>query len=125
MNMKTSKTRIEKRLQKKANPRLKSLIILLKKQKTDFWHTIAKELTKPKRKSVRVNLFKIDKIAKSNDTLIIPGKVLSYGDINKQIKIAAFSFSDEAKRKLKLAGCKIMKIDELIANPEKNMRIIT
>ncbi|MBU2496669.1 MAG: 50S ribosomal protein L18e [Nanoarchaeota archaeon] len=122
--MKISKSRIEKRLQKKANPRLKSLIILLKKQKTDFWLTVAKELSKPKRKSTRVNLFKIDKIAKTNDTLVIPGKVLSYGDITKQVKIAAFSFSEEAKRKLKLAGCKIMKIDDLIKNPEKNMRII-
>ena len=111
-------------MQKKTNPSLKALIILLKKQKTPFWLTIAKELSKPKRKQIKVNLFKINKIAKPKDTLIIPGKVLSQGNLDKQIKIAAFSFSLNAIKKIKIAGCKIIKIEDLVKNPEKNMRII-
>ncbi len=119
-----SKTKIERRLQKKSNPRLRNLLILLKKQKKPFWQTIAKELAKPKRKSIDVNLFKINKYAKENETIVVPGKVLSHGNLNKQIKIAAFSFSEKAREKIKLAGSKSVGIEELIKNPDKNMRII-
>ena len=119
-----SKTKIERRLQKKSNPRLRNLLILLKKQKKPFWQTIAKELAKPKRKAIDVNLFKINKFAKKNETIVIPGKVLSHGNLNKQIKIAAFSFSGKAREKIKLAGSKSVGIEELIKNPDKNMRII-
>jgi len=119
-----SKTKIERRLQKKSNPRLRNLLILLKKQKKPFWQTIAKELAKPKRKSIDVNLFKINKFAKKNETIVVPGKVLSHGNLNKQIKIAAFSFSEKAREKIKIANSKSAGIQELIKNPDKKTRII-
>ena len=78
LEMKT-KTKIEKRLQKKTNPRLRSLLILLKKQKQPIWQEVARELSRPKRKGRKVNLFKINKFAKESETIVVPGKVLATG----------------------------------------------
>ena len=123
--MKTiSKTKIEKRLQEKENPKLRRLIILLKKQKQPFWHQVAKELARPKRKTSEVNLFKINKHAKDKETVIIPGKVLSSGSISKQVRIAAFSFSSKAREKIKHAGGNAIEIEELLKSPDKTVRMI-
>ncbi len=119
-----SKTKIEKRMQKKTNPRLRSLIILLKKQKQPFWQAIAKEIAKPKRIAVKVNLYKINKFARDNEVILVPGKVLSVGTLSKQVKITAFSFSEKARERIRSAGGKIVELEDFIKNPDKNMRVI-
>ena len=120
----TSKTKIEKRLQKKTNPRLRRLLILLKKQKQPIWHEITKELAKPRRKSVKINLYKLNKFSKEHETIIVPGKILSAGTLNKQINIAAFSFSQSARQKIKASGSKIVEFEDLFKSSEKNIKLI-
>ncbi len=123
--MKTiSKTKIEKRMQKKENPRLRRLIILLKKQNQPTLLQVAKELARPKRKAIEVNLFKLNKLAKDKETIIVPGKVLSSGGISKQLKVVALSFSQKAREKIKLAGGSSIVIEDLLKSPEKNFRVI-
>ncbi len=78
--------------------------------------------SKPKRSRPSVNLDKLDRIAKENESIIVPGKVLGAGRMSKKISIAAVDFSDGALEKLKSAGCKIASIEELLAN--KSSRII-
>lgn len=121
---KISKTKIEKRLQKKVNPVLRSLIIKLKKQDKPFWQALAKELARPKRIAVKVNLMKISKVVKGNETIVVPGKVLATGTLSKQIRIAAFSFSESAREKIRASGGKTVSIEELIKKPDKNMKLI-
>ena len=71
------------------------------------------------------NLYKIDKHTRENEIALVPGKVLSIGNLNKKIKVAAFQFSDQAKEKINLIG-KAITIKELIQeNPKGNkVRII-
>lgn len=121
---KVSKTKIEKRLRGKENPRLRKLIITLKKQKQPFWHQVAKELASPKRKAAQVNIFKLSKHAKDKETIIVPGKVLSAGSISKQVRVAAFSFSKVAREKIKHAGGSAVEIEELLKSPDKTARIL-
>ncbi|HIH18099.1 MAG TPA: 50S ribosomal protein L18e [Nanoarchaeota archaeon] len=121
---KISKTKIEKRLQGKENPRLRNLIITLKKQKQLFWHQVAKELATPSRRAARVNIFKLNKHAKDKETILVPGKVLSAGSISKQVRVAAFSFSKIAREKIKHAGGSTMQIEELLKSPDKTARIL-
>jgi len=116
MKQKISKTKIEKKLSKKLNPELKKLVITLKKNKI---LEVADLLLLPKRKSISVNLDKINKESKEGDNIIVPGKVLSKGEINHKINIAAFRFSEEAKNKLLKANCKISNFLEI-----KNGKII-
>ena len=79
------------------NERLKELVSNLKKQsieqKRNIWKRIALELERPTRQHRVVNLSKIEKHSKDNDVVIVPGKLLSGGELNKKVTIIAYSFS--------------------------------
>ena len=119
-----SKTKIEKQLKKKTNPELVRTIIESKKKKK--WAEIAEILSGPRINKISINLDKINDIAKEEETIVIPGKVLSEGEIDKKIKIVAFSFSKKAKDKiLKAKGETLTILEEIKKNPEaKNVRVI-
>ncbi|MEM5827970.1 MAG: 50S ribosomal protein L18e [Candidatus Aenigmatarchaeota archaeon] len=112
------------------NPYLRKLIVYLekasKKNKAKIWKYVAELLSKPTRKRVEVNLYKIDRYAKDGEIVLVPGKVLSVGNVTKKIKIAAWRFSKAAKLKLEKSGIEIMSIKELVEkNPKgSNVRII-
>ena len=91
-----------------------------------FWRRIVKDLKKPSRQRRIVNLYKINKCVKEGETIIVPGKVLSVGDLNKKVDIAALNFSSGAKEKITQANGKAMTIKELLQiNPEgKKVRIL-
>jgi large subunit ribosomal protein L18e len=114
----------------KKNPVLISLIQDLKKQSSEkdkvIWKDIAKRLEKPSRNWPEVNLNRISKYTGDKETALIPGKVLSDGDLTKKVTVAAWSFSEKSKEKIKQAGGKTITIQELMKdNPEgKNIRIL-
>ncbi len=110
-----SKTKISKRTKKKTNPELIATIELAKKNNL---LDLAKKLSGSTRRQKRVNLSDLDKI--KHEKVLIVGKVLGEGDIKKKIKIAALSFSEQAKEKLSKAGCKIFTIKQAI---EKNKKL--
>jgi large subunit ribosomal protein L18e len=112
------------------NIQIESLVQELKKkaivEKVAIWKRVATDLEKPSRKRRIVNIYKIDKFAKDNETVIVPGKVLGTGIFNKKITIATYSISEQAKKKLESSGAKVISIEELIEkNPKgKNVRIL-
>jgi len=114
----------------KTNPELISLINELKKQSKEkdvsIWKDIALRLEKPSRNWPEVNLKNISKYTDKKETALVPGKVLSTGDLDKKITIAAWSFSEKSKEKIKKAGGKPITIKELMKNnPEgKDIRIM-
>ena len=110
-----SKTKIEKQLEKKKSTELREIIINSKKN--EKWLEVSSLLAGPTRKRLIVNLDEIDKQTKPGETIVIPGKVLSMGEINKKIKIIALKFSGKAKEKLIKAGCEIALLNSEI---EKN-----
>ena len=112
---------IKKKIRRKSNPELIELVHFLKKQ-SEFWQHVAELLARPKRKTIEVNLNKINKLTKDNSTVVIPGKVLSDGEISKPLTIAAFSFSDAARQKLR--NSKLISIDELAKMNKKGEGII-
>ncbi len=122
--MKT-KTKIDEQIQKKSKKELVETIIAAKKK--DKWLKVARILSGPRRKAISLNLEKINENSKDGDTIIIPGKVLSQGEINKKVKIVALSFSEKAKEKLlksKMTSSSI--IEEIKKNPDiKGGRILT
>jgi len=99
---------------------IKELNKLSSKQKINLWKRVAKDLNRPSRIRRKVNLYKINENAKENETVIVPGKVLATGDINKKITISAFDFSERAKEKINQKG-KAISIQELMkSNPKGN-----
>lgn len=97
----------------KNNQLLLSLIDLLSKEKKPIWKRTVKELTKPTKNRVEVNLSKIQTYGQEGGTVLIPGKVLGSGVITKKLTIAAFSFSKSAKDLITAVGGKAITIDSL------------
>ena len=114
----------------KSNPILLQLIHDLKKQSNNedvgIWKDIALRLEKSSKNWPVVNLDRINTYIKDNETALIPGKVLSSGNLTKKITIAAWSFSDKSYEKIKKAGGKTISIQELMKNNPKgeNIRIL-
>lgn len=97
-----------------------------KAQNNRFWHRVAEDLRKPTRQRRIVNLYKINQFARDGETIVVPGKVLSLGEIHKKVNVAAITFSQEAKRKILDAKGKTFSIKELLVhNPDgKKVRIL-
>lgn len=114
-----SKTKIEKQSEKKSNPLLVEAIRLAKKTNSDFWLRVAGILSGPRRDHIIVNLDEIEKSTKEGDSIVVPGKVLSQGEISKKIAVIAFSFSEKTKEKLLKTKSQTVNIaDEIKKNPE-------
>ncbi len=114
----------------KTNPALLSLIDMLKKAAYEhdatIWKDIAIRLEKPSRNWAEVNLNRISRYANPKETALIPGKVLSTGELTKKVSIAAWSFSEKSEEKIKKAGGKCLSIEEVVkTNPKgKDIRIL-
>lgn len=112
------------------NPILQNLIHELKKrsneQSLNLWKRIAKDLEKPTRQRRVVNLSRISRHTKENETIVVPGKVLGAGTLEHKLTISAFQFSDGAREKIEKAGSKVIPLLELSKdNPTgKGIRII-
>lgn len=119
-----SKTKISKQLEKKSNTELVETIIDAKKQ--EAWILLAGILSGPRRERICMNLEDIEKQSKEGETIVIPGKVLSQGELTKKIKVVALTFSDKAKEKLLSSKCQISSIqDEIKSNPSaKGIKIL-
>jgi len=114
----------------KTNPALTLLIADLKKVSREnnapIWRDIARRLEKPSSRWAEVNLSHIERHAKKNETLIIPGKVLGAGALSKPVNLVAFNFSAAVPEKVSAAGGKTIHLGDYISkNPKgKGLRIM-
>jgi large subunit ribosomal protein L18e len=107
------------------NEDLRNLIRELKTLSIDqgvkLWKRIAIDLEKPNRKRRVVNISKINTYSKEGEIVIVPGKVLGTGKLEKNITIAAYAFSNSAKDIIEGAKGKAISIRELMKkNPKAN-----
>jgi large subunit ribosomal protein L18e len=101
------------------NAVMQETIVQLSKQNAKLWKRLAKELDRPTRSRREVNLSRIQRFAKDNDVILVPGKVLSTGVLQKKVNVAAWNFSAAAMEKIKAAGGKTLSIADLVkANPK-------
>ena len=121
--MKT-KSKIEKQLQRKTNSKLVETIIACKKNKS--WLKVAEILSGPRKNRTNLNLVELNKKVKDEKIVVVPGKILSQGDLDKKIKVVALGFSEKAEEKLKKLGLEIFTIlEEIKKNPEaKGIKIL-
>ena len=109
------------------NPALSGLIRKLEEkgrlEKRPLWQTLAKKLNRPRRKSHEVNLFSIEKNAKANETVIVPGYVLGSGKLTKPVTVAALKFSGNAAEKIKGAKGRTMTIDSFLDDYKPGTKI--
>ena len=111
------------------NPILRKLIRdlekLASKEKVNLWKRIAYELNMPARKRREADIFRIERYTRASEIALVPGKVLSNGNLTKKITVAAYQFSEQAREKINKIG-KAISIQQLIKeNPKgKKIRII-
>lgn len=108
---------------KKTNEQLNKLISDLKKKayenKAPIWKDVARRLEKPNSSWAEVNLRHVAQYTKSGDTVIVPGKLLGLGEISEPITVAAYNFSESARKKIDKVGGKSISLPELIKiNPK-------
>ena len=115
---------------KTTNPKNIETIIILKKQSklenSKIWKTIAKNLVKSHRKSIAINLSRLNRSTGDNETVVVPGKVLGSGQINHSLNVTALLFSNKAKKKIEAAKGKCLSFSDLIKeNPKgSNIKIV-
>lgn len=120
-----SKTLIGKQVVRKNNPEIVETILAAKKKKE--WLDVARVLSGPRSNYMNLNLHEINSKVKEGENVVVPGKILSQGEIDKKIKIIALGFSETAKEKLKKSGSKTeLILNELKSNPDaKGLKILT
>lgn len=116
------------RLTGPTNYELQALLLQIRPKAlhSNFWKRIEEELYKPSRQRRVVNVYKIDKYAQEGEMVIVPGKVLSVGELHKKVDVAAVNFSAGAKEKITQAKGRALSIQELLhENPQgKKVRIL-
>ncbi|ELY56918.1 MULTISPECIES: 50S ribosomal protein L18e [Natronococcus] len=113
----------------KTNPRLNDLIAELKstsrERDADVWRDVADRLEKPRRTHAEVNLGRIERYAREEETVVVPGKVLGSGALQKNVTVAAVDFSSSAETKIEQVGDTVALEQVLEDNPEgSNVRVI-
>jgi len=79
-----------------------------------IWRVVAEFVEKPRRQRVIVNVGKLNRVAKEGDVVVVPGKLLAGGQLNKKIIVAAVKISPKAARKVIEAGGEVLTIPELV-----------
>lgn len=115
---------------KTTNPELISLIKFLKKaareNNAEIWRDIAEKLSASRRRRLAVNLSRINRYTEKGTFVAVPGKVLGTGNLDHQVKVAAFSFSEKAREKIKRKRGSCLTFYQLVKkNPKgSNVKII-
>jgi large subunit ribosomal protein L18e len=115
---------------KKTNPHLQHLIEVLtstsSKEGVSIWKRVASDLAGSSTKRRVVNLSRINRYAKKDELVVVPGKVLASGELSQPVQIAAYAFSESAREKIEKANGTIMTIHQLLEkNPKgKEVRIL-
>ena len=106
-------------IDRKSNPALVSLINDLKtagrENEAPIWRDIAIRLEKPSRNWAQVNISKTGQHVRDGENVIVPGKLLGSGDLDKAFTVIAYNASASAKAKIAAAGGKVLTMKEGVA----------
>ena len=100
---------------------IEAIIALTKSKDAKLFRRLASDLKGAKRQRPQVNLKKISRYTKPNGVVVIPGKVLSFGDLKHPVEIVALKFSEPSKKKIAAAGGKIHDFHWLIKHGAKDV----
>ena len=114
----------------KTNPNLIELINKLYEQSRSedaaIWKDVAQRLERSNRRTAEVNLSDIARYTEADETILVPGKVLSNGNLEEKVDVVALKFSAKAQEKIENAGGECISIEEIMNDNPKgsNIRIM-
>lgn len=105
-------------LKHKTNPALVQTVQRLRRaswdHKAPVWRAVAKQLEKPQRVWPEVNVGHIDRVAADGSSLVVAGKVLGGGFIDKPVTVAAWAFTTAAREKIEAAGGSCLTLEAML-----------
>ena len=113
--------KIEKR--KFTDPRTKQLLVQMSKTGSSFWAAVGKALATPRRKRATVNVGQVAHHVKDGDLVVVPGKLLGAGTIDRKVTVAAYHFSEDAEAKIKAAGGQTLSLEAMIKKYPKGKQL--
>lgn len=110
------------KVERKTNPVLQDVIRKCeeagRKHDAAVWTDVAELLKKANRDQVTVNISHIERHADDGETVVVPGKVMGAGYLNKDVTVAALEFTQSAKEAVHKSGT-VEYIEDLVdENPE-------
>ena len=112
------------------NPRLIRIVRTLRRKAKEFdapvWRALADKLEKSAHNRCRVNISRINRYTKKHECVIVPGKALGAGILDHKVSVAAFTFSDTAKKKIEAVGGECLTFSALVQKNPKgiNLKIV-
>ena len=94
---------------------IRELKKLSAKTGVNVYKAVAAKLAAPASQRPEVNLSRIEKFAQENETIIVPGKVLGTGLLNKKVTIVGFRASQSAIEKIEKSGSKFIEIRDYVS----------
>ena len=111
----------------KTNPNLIALAHDLRQKSYDedvaIWKAVAAKLEKSSRSQAEVNVASINRYTSADETVVVPGKVLSNGSLDHKVEVAALKFSEAAKAEIEKAGGECISIADLVEKNPKGSNV--
>jgi large subunit ribosomal protein L18e len=112
---------------KSTNPQLIEVISLLRKtskeQTAPIWADVADDLAHTRSQRIAVNISSINRNTEKADVVVVPGKVLSSGELDHTVTVASFEVSDAAKAKVTASKGQYISIKELLEKNPKGSKV--
>ncbi len=96
----------------------------MKTDKATFWRAVLKRVSRPRSRKINVNLSRISQYGKGDKIIVVPGKVLGSGRVEKKLRIAALGFSQTARIKVEQAGGECLTLTSLIEDKIKGKDVM-
>ncbi|MEM1922234.1 MAG: 50S ribosomal protein L18e [Nitrososphaerota archaeon] len=84
-------------------------------KRSRFWAAVLENLEKPSRKWRVVNIYHLNKVAPPGGKVLVMGKLLGAGVLEKRLDVVAFDFSEVAHRKIREAGGEALYLEEYLS----------
>ncbi len=100
--------------------RTRGLVVQLDKHgktsKQDVYRLLSDMMGMSTRERTQVNVSHLNKMSQiyKDKVLVVPGKVLSNGEVTQAFEVAAFGFSDVARKKIVAAKGKAWTLEDLV-----------
>lgn len=79
-----------------------------------IWAAVADRLQRSRHQVTPVNVGHLERLAHTEETVVVPGKLLADGRLTKRLTVAAFSYSAEARSKVHAAGGQTLTLHDLM-----------
>ncbi len=117
---------IENKTSHKIRETVNTLLEISRENNTPLWRDMARRISESRQGYADLNVGKISKMCNDGDIIVVPGKVLGSGYLEKKVKISAMDASEKALKKIKASGSEFVSLVELAKEvPDgKNLKIM-